>query len=156
MRSTRRQRVRRCFCLCTTLLAMLLIFTGLAFAERKDEVVLYNGNAITGEVKDLRQGKLLFKTDHAGTLFLEWNYVHFLTSTTFFEVETESGDFIYGTLGAGPEQRELLVIGTDETVVLTMEKVVEITPIKTTFWQRIDGSLDLGLSYVSADDSFQY
>lgn len=136
--------------------AILLIVADFAFAEKTDEVVLYNGNTITGEVKELQQGKVRFKTDHAGTIYLEWAYVHFLFSATFFEVENNDGEFVYGTLGAGTDERELMVIGEEETVVLDMETVVTITPIKETLWQRIDGSLDLGLNYASADNSFQY
>ena len=138
------------------LLIGAILLANPAFAARTDELVLYNGNAITGEVKSLQQGKLRFKTDHAGDIYIEWEYVNALTSSNFFEVETQLGDHYYGMLAAGTEERKLMVIGPTQTVVLDMEKIVTIMPIKQTFWGRIDGSLNLGFSFTSADSILQY
>lgn len=117
--------------------------------------LLDNGNSITGEVKGLQQGKLQYKTDNAGTIYIEWDAVYYLTSSAFFEVEDEHGEFFYGSLGAAVEKQKLLVVD-EGTVELVMEAVVAIQPIKKTFWQRIDGSIDLGLTYTSADSSLQF
>jgi hypothetical protein len=138
------------------LLASSLVMSGSAAAGDSDRVVLDNGNAITGEIKSLLQGQLKLKTDHAGTIYIEWEFVDYLTSPAFFEVETETGEFIYGSLGAGAEKRRLLVSGEEETVVLDMVTVVEIMPLERTFWDRVDGSVDLGLSYTGADRTLQY
>ena len=40
---------------------------------RTDVVTLANGDRITGEVVRLERGRLEFKTDDAGTLYLEWD-----------------------------------------------------------------------------------
>ncbi len=138
------------------LAALLVLTTGSAFAERTDEVVLWNGNTVTGEVKSLQQGKLKLRTDHAGTIYIEWEFVNSVTSSEFFEVEDQRGEFFYGMLVPGPEQRTLVVMGPTQTTVLEMERVVEIMPIKQTFWGRIDGSLNLGASFSSADNILQY
>ena len=138
------------------LAGVLLLAAGPALAQRTDELVLYNGNTITGEVKSLQQGKVRFKTDHADTMYIEWKYVRSLTSSDFFEVENQRGEFFYGMLMPGTEDRKLLIIGPTETVVLDMERVVAIMPIKKTFWGRIDGSLNLGFSFTSADSILQY
>jgi hypothetical protein len=133
-----------------------LLAANSALAQRTDELVLYNGNTITGEVKSLQQGKLKFKTDHAGTIYLEWDFINSVTSTNFFEVENQLGDHYYGMLAPGPEDKKLTVIGPTETVFLDMDRVVTIMPIKQTFWGRIDGSLNLGFSFTSADNILQY
>jgi hypothetical protein len=138
------------------LIVVLVAMTSPAVAERTDELVLFNGNTITGEVKSLQQGKLKFKTDHADTIFIEWEYVRSLASSNFFEVENQVGEFFYGMLATGTEERKLSIIGPTRTVVLEMERVVAILPIKQTFWGRIDGSLNLGFSFTSADSIFQY
>ena len=140
----------------TLLVGALFLLASPVFAERTDEIVLYNGNTITGEVKSLQQGKLRFKTDHAGTIYIEWEFINSISSSTFFEVENQRGEFFYGMLSPGPEERRLVVIGISETVVLEMEQVVEIMPIRQTFWGRVDGSLNGGASFTSADSVFQY
>lgn len=140
-----------------TLLSAALIFFAIpAFAQRTDELVLWNGNTITGEVKSLQQGKLKFKTDHAGTIYMEWAFINSVTSSNFFEVENQQGEFFYGMLSAGPDERKLVVIGPKQTAVLDMDRVVEIMPIRRTFWGRVDGSLNLGFSFTSADNILQY
>jgi hypothetical protein len=53
------------------LAGVLLLAAGPALAQRTDELVLYNGNTITGEIKSLQQGKVRFKTDHADTIYIE-------------------------------------------------------------------------------------
>jgi hypothetical protein len=143
--------------LCRVLLAgALLLAPDFASAQRTDEIVLYNGNTITGEVKSVQQGKLRFKTDHADTIYVEWAYVNSVSSNNFFEVENQRGEFFYGMLGTGAEARRLMVIGPIETTVIDMDRVVEIMPIKQTFWGRINGSLNLGASFTSADSILQY
>jgi hypothetical protein len=140
-----------------SLTVALLLVAGIGSAAKTDEVVLSNGNAITGEVKSLQQGKLRYKTDHAGTLFIEWEHVHFVTSDQFFQVETQLGEFLYGNLAATAEARILQVVAEDGSHNdLAMDSVVEITPIEKTTWQRFDGSVDLGVNYASADNNFQY
>jgi hypothetical protein len=134
----------------------LLLVAGPALAQRTDELVLYNGNTITGEVKSLQQGKLKYKTDDIDTIYVKWEYVRSLTSANFFEVETVRGEFFYGLLATGNEDHELAVVGPTQTVVLDMDRVVEIMPIKRTFFARIDGSLNLGFSFTSADSILQY
>jgi hypothetical protein len=134
----------------------LILTAGFAAAERTDELVLWNGNTITGEVKSLQQGKLKFKTDHAGTIYVEWEFVSALTASGFFDVETEKGIHYYGTLSKAEEAHFLMVIGPTGPVVLDMDKVVTIAPIKQTFMNRVDGSLNIGASYTSADNILQY
>ena len=135
---------------------LILLISTPALAQRTDEVVLLNGNTITGEVKELVQGKLKYKTEDIDTIYIEWAKVANLTSSDFFEVETQLGAHHYGALGPGSEPRQLVVIGADRIVTLEMDRVVNIAPIKKTFWGRVDGALNLGFSFTSADSILQY
>jgi len=143
-------------CLLAPVFTLILLISTPALAQRTDEVVLLNGNAITGEVKELVQGKLKYKTDDIDTIYIEWAKVAHLTSSDFFEVETQLGVHHYGALGPGSEPRKLVVIGADRIVTLEMERVVQIAPIKKTFWGRVDGALNLGFSFTSADSILQF
>lgn len=127
-----------------------------AGAQRSDVVVLDNGNAITGEIKSLQQGKLKFKTDNIGTIYCEWDHVQSLSSSNLFEVENQNGVFHYGMLIATTEGKTLAILESEDTIILDMEDVVAIMPIKKTFLERIDGSLNVGFSFTSADNILQY
>ncbi len=133
-----------------------MLVASTAVAGKTDVVVFDNGTEIVGEVKSLVQDKLKFKTDQAGTIYIKWEFVHSVTASAFFEVYDENGDVYYGALEATTEARQLVVTGEDGRIVLDMDFVVEFTPIKKTFVERLDGNIDLGLSYTSADSSLQY
>lgn len=127
-----------------------------ALAQRTDVVILLNGDNLTGEVKELQQGKLKFKTDDIDTIYVEWAEIAQLTSNRLFDVETEAGTHFFGALAPGPEARILVVITPSGARALEMTKVVNIAPIKKTFWGRVDGALNLGFSFTSADSILQY
>ena len=136
--------------------AVLALNAPVGFAAKTDVVVLDNGKEIIGEVKNFKQGKLKFDTKQADNIYINWDYVHFLTASEVFEVYDTTGAVYYGSLGTTDAARELVVIGEEESVVLDMDTVVQFEPIEKTFWQRVDGNIDLGLSYTSADSSLQY
>jgi hypothetical protein len=139
------------------LLASLLAWLAPASlaAERTDVVVLANGDHITGEVKKLERGKLRYRTDDMGTIYIEWDNILEITSKYHFEVELETGERHFGSLAPATEKGRMQVIGEEETVALDHDAIVRIAPIKETFWGRIDGSLDLGFSFTQANDETQ-
>lgn len=135
-------------CLRATLgaLAVLVLATP-AFAQPKTDVVtLANGDRITGEIDRLDRGRLEFKTDDAGTLYLEWDKLSSLVSKRFVEVVTSDGLRYFGSLGAA-DSGSIAVVGTDATHRLAMAEVTIIRAIGTSFWNRLDGSIDAGFNY---------
>jgi len=124
-------------------------------AERTDVVVLASGDRITGEVKKLERGKLEYKTDEMGTVYIEWDSVLEITSNADFQIELSTGELHFGALAPATEKGALQVIGEEETVTAERASVVRIAPIKETFWGRVDGSMDIGLSFIQANDETQ-
>ena len=113
---------------------------------RTDVVTLANGDRITGEIVGLERGRLEFKTDDAGTLYLEWDKLVSLVAARYVEVVTGAGIRYLGTLGAA-RPRSIAVITAVSPVPLTMTEVTMIRPIERTFWNRLDGAFDAGFSY---------
>lgn len=125
-------------------------------AQKTDTVTLYNGNRITGEIKELDHAKLKYSTDDMGTIYIEWDKIARLVSRAYFEIELQSGLRFYGNL-PHPARDGLLVVALTETAADTVElaRVVRLTPIKSTLWTRLDGNVDIGFSYASANSVFQ-
>jgi Protein of unknown function, DUF481 len=113
---------------------------------RTDVVTLANGDRITGEVARLERGRLKFDTDDAGTLYLEWDKLISVEAARLVEVQKSDGQRFLGRLGPAPD-RSIAVVGPDSTVTLTMSEVTFIIPIGTSFWRKLDGSIDAGFSY---------
>ncbi len=149
---------RRAARLATIALALLLSSSAPALAARTDIVVLRNGDKLTCEVVQMRLGKLQVKTDDAGTIAIEWDKVASVTTVDQYEITMHDGSQLLGRLRPGAAARTIQVDGIGGVSTPSMIDVAEFTRIKTTFWQRIDGSVDLGGSYTKssgvADVSF--
>jgi hypothetical protein len=125
----------------------IVVMGGHAAAQgRTDVVTLPNGDRITGEVVRLDRGRLEFKTDDAGTLYLEWDKIATVQATRAVEVVTEDGRRILGSLGPAAS-RTLRVVGPDDSVSVAMAEVTIIRQIGSSFWSKLDGSIDAGYSY---------
>ncbi len=120
-----------------------------ANAAYNDAVVLKNGDRLKGEVKNLQQGMLEFKTDTMSTVYIKWDRVAEITAPETFEVETTDGVRLYGPLASGGRGKLAIDVGV-RTISVNLADVVRITLLKRGFWNRIDGSVDLGASYTQS------
>ena len=126
---------------------LILVPAGTIRAQGRTDVVTFaNGDRVTGEVLRLERGRLEFKTDDAGTLYLEWDKLATLVAARFVEVVTAAGIRFLGTLGPSTE-RHIAVTSTGDVVTLAMSEVTLIRPIGGSFWRKLDGSFDAGFSY---------
>jgi hypothetical protein len=136
---------------------LLIVFSGLSFtlqAAKNDIVVLKNGDRITGEIKELKRGKLKYSTDDIGTIYIEWTNISEIYSPVNFEFFTAYGEKFYGSIGWS-KPGYLKVVGPSASQEIEIIDIVLIYPIQNSFWQRLDGSFNIGLSYTKASDVLQ-
>lgn len=128
---------------------VLAVHANAAGQGRTDVVSLANGDHITGEVVRLERGQLQFKTDDAGTLYLEWDKLLSVVATRQVEVVTADGRRFLGSLGAAPS-RSIAVVEPAGVVSLQMPEVTIIRTIGGSFWHKLDGSIDAGYNYTQS------
>jgi hypothetical protein len=138
------------------LVSVLLALSGspLLAAPKTDVVVLRNGDRLTGEVDQLERGKLTFKTDDEGTLEIEWDKIASVSAGARFDVDDLEGQRYVGSLGPGDSAGQMRVTSGDASVDVRLADVIRVRRIRSTLWQRLDGSLDAGASYTSASELF--
>jgi hypothetical protein len=120
-------------------------------AADTDLVVLRNGDRLHGEIKGMQYGRLQLSTTSMSTVYVEWDKVVGLVSPNFFEFELTDGSRYYGSLE--PADAGLLAVALEgQTTALAAPRVVRIRPIKSSFWDRIDGSISLGASYTRSSE----
>ena len=131
-------------------------------APKTDVVVLVNGDRITGEVKELSYGQLKFKTDHMGTIYIEWDEIHSLTTKQVLQVEMLDGSRRFGAAPEAAAADSSLLLappgkdGGGQPVVVAMADVARISTLEQgAFFQRLDGSVSFGYSYTKATDIMQ-
>ena len=138
------------------LLGFLLYFLpSELFASKSDIVTLLNGDIITCEIKQLKSGKLRVSTDDMGTVYIEWDKIATVNARQKFEVELQFGSIYFGSLGPAEDPRKMTVIGDSLTFELFRAYVVHLTPIKDSFLDRLDGSINLGADYTKASEVLQ-
>lgn len=140
-------------------MAMLLMYLAGSFtavdAQKIDTLVLKNGNIITGEIKRLELGMLSYKTDAAGTIDVKWEKIINIKSPRTFDIQTEDGGRYFGSLGMSDRENFVKINFINNFLELPLDKLVEIHPLKRTFWMRLDGSVDLGYSFTKASQVSQ-
>ncbi len=129
-------------------IALTVCVSATSYAQgRTDVVTLANGDRITGEIIRLERGRLEFKTDDAGTLYLEWDKLLSVVATArVVEVVTSDERRFLGTLGPTVE-RSIGITSAEGVVTLAMTEVTWMTPIGGSFWKKLDGAIDAGFSY---------
>lgn len=150
--------IRGAFALATVL--------SLAAPAGADELVLSNGDRLTGKVEGMSKGKLHFDSALAGKVTVAWTEVVSLTSETPVKVELPDETFVAGTLGAGAPGA-LAVTGADgqvRTVPLAETRSIATPPsrwsgdlvagmnIQRGNSERTAGSLDARLVRRTEDD----
>jgi len=134
----------------TTALLFLLAAAAPARAARTDAIVLRNGDHLTGEVKQMRQGKLEVKTDDAGTLSIEWDKVASITTADLYDVTMRDGSRRLGRFRPALLPNAQLIDAGGASSTLVMAEIASFAQIQKGFLQRLDGSFDFGGSYTQS------
>jgi putative salt-induced outer membrane protein YdiY len=132
-------------------LAVTVILLGLfpltSNATKTDVVILVNGNAVTGEVKNLEFGSLRYSTDSMGTVNIDWEDIVSVTSQQDLQIELSDGTRYFGKLFPGDDSFFVRIVTASKDLVIESSRIVRITPIETSkkFLERLDGSFILGI-----------
>ena len=109
-------------------LALLLCVT----AAQADTVWLINGDRLTGEVSLLDNGKLLLKTDYAGTVRLDWDKVRELETEDPLLLQTPGLPINYqARLEPAGEDGKVVLAGNDqrrEMALAQLDRIVRPHP----------------------------
>lgn len=134
----------------------LLLLPALLPAQRTDVVILYNGDRITGEIIKLERGILEYRTDDAGTIYIDWAKIDYISSKDQFDIEMETGIRYIGSIEMAEEEGKLIVVTSDLRFNLDLISIVRIYPLEASLWKRLKGYLDVGLSYERAHHKVEW
>ena len=124
-------------------------------AQKTDIIIMDNDDYITGEIKKMQFGLVTFKTDDMGTLSIKWTKINHIMSKHTFEVHLHNGGLMYGSFDSSKVNGEILVKDIKNSYKILQNDIVEITPIKNTFWDKLSGSISLGFNYTKGTETGQ-
>jgi hypothetical protein len=133
------------------------LWSGSAHAFQKtDVIILKNGDRITGEIKKYERGKLRLSTNAMSTVYIEWPHIASIRSDKMLEIELDTGERMFGSLHPTEDESKIIVQTQLQTSVVEQVDIVEVTPIKEGFWDKIDGSIDFGSTITQANNQVDY
>ena len=142
--------------LMTGLFLLLVVWQTPALAMPKTDVItLENGDVITCEIKEMVRGKLQVKTDHMGTLYIEWEKVVHITSTYWFLISVRDGSLVYGQLDDSEHPAHVAISFQERSRSIPMDSIVEIQPIRYSLWDRFAMSASIGFNWNKGSGVFQ-
>ncbi|TYA60078.1 DUF481 domain-containing protein [Formosa maritima] len=121
-------------------------------AQKTDTIYHVNKNILTGELKSLSYGVISWKMDGMGTISLENIKVNTIISKKQFEIKLKNDAIYFGSLGASETFGTVNIITKKEKILVTVSDIVEIYPIKSSFWLKISGDFSLGFNYSKGSD----
>ncbi len=130
-------------------LACVAVFMGLAAPASADEVLLKNGDRITGEITVLKGGELHVKVPYSGeTVKLKWDSIQAVRSDRSQSIRMKDGSEIKGTLEI-TEDGFMRIISetTDPVVVRDLASVHEMNVPLITY----RGNVSAGASYTAGN-----
>ena len=130
------------------LISVLAILTSFeSYGQKTDTIVHVNGNILTGDFKKLNYGVVTWKMDGMGTISLEEPKISTIISSKIFEIKMESGRIYFGSFEAAEKEREVNLVLVNENILVKIEDIVEVYPIKKSFKTRLSGNFNLGANY---------
>ena len=116
-------------------------------AEKTDTLLLRNGDLLTGDFRELSRGLVSYKTDAMSTINVKWTRVLTATTEKQFEIHLDDGRRYVGSIGASDTLGRVVIRAARDTVAVTTLSIVEMQRLKSSFWNRLDGSFDLGFDF---------
>ena len=132
------------------------------YGQRTDVVVMKNGDRFTCEITGLKYGTLFVKLDYVdGTVEIDWAKVEKVESKRLFLVKTQDGIVREGIISAvepEPDKEPKIKVTVDPTTneELPTSEVIKIDNSSERFWNRFNGSVNLGLNYTKGNNATQY
>jgi putative salt-induced outer membrane protein YdiY len=125
-------------------------------AQRRDLVVMKNGDQLSGELKKLENGILYFKPPYVtDSIQLDWLQVKSVQSSAVYQVVLKNGQHLVGAISKVPQDESP---GTDfqlkegtRNVTTAAQDVVDIQSEKQNFWRQLTGSIDFGYDFTSGN-----
>lgn len=123
----------------TIILISFLLFCNTVWA---DELLLKNGDRISGTFIRLEENNVFFKTPYAGELSIDWNQVDKVVSQTAMDIELKDGTTVVSK-ELKVESGSLTVNRAEEPIPVAQVKAINPTPIPEV---KITARANVGLS----------
>ena len=115
--------------------------------EKSDSLRLRNGDWLVGDLREMSRGIVTYKTDAASTIYVKWTRVLTATTDKRFQIHLDDERRYLGSLRASDTLGRVVIRADRDTFEVATRSIIELQRIKSTFWSRLDGSIDFGFNF---------
>lgn len=135
------------------IIIILIVLISLQLKAQKTDTIFHeNGNVLTGDFRKLNYGVVTWKMMGMGTISLETPEIVNIKSNKKFEVKLKNGVIYFGSFDTTNVERKVKIVSANGSELVTINDIVEVYPIKKSFWLRTTGNLGLGFNYSKGSD----
>jgi hypothetical protein len=134
------------------IIALCILFGLEGSAQKTDTIYHINGNILTGEFKKLNFGVVSWSMEGMGTISLETPEISDIKSEKLFEVKLKNGSIYFGSFDTTGIDRQVKLVLLNGVQLVSIDDIVEVYPIKKSFWLRTTGNISLGFNYSKGSD----
>ncbi len=116
-------------------------------AQKTDTIIHINGDVLTGELKKMVYGVATWKMDGMGTISIEEQKIRTIRSDKLFEIKMKNGFVYFGSFDTSNVDRQLYILVTNGKNLVKIYDIVEIYPLRGSFWMRTSGNFSLGANF---------
>ncbi|MCD4665911.1 MAG: DUF481 domain-containing protein [Bacteroidales bacterium] len=130
----------------------LILITGYnGYSQKNDTLYFLNGDRISGEIKQYKYGYLTYKNYGVSTVKVKYDKITTFYSEKSFDILLSNGSRRYGSFDTSRLEQTIKIITVNDTILTPFIEIVEIVPIKSGFWRKLTGNVDIGYSYSKAN-----
>ena len=124
--------------------------------QKKDVVIMKNGDHLSGTVKKLEQGSLYIDLDYtASSIAVDWTKVEKIETNGQFQITLDDGKRSVGSIKKLPAteapDQDFVIQARDGESKNASSRVVDIESQEANFWHQLTGAIDLGFNYTSGN-----
>lgn len=133
-----------------------IICSSSIFAQ-SDSLIFKNGNTIVGEVKEMSRGVLTIETDYSDSDFqIEWQQISEFYSDQLYTFNLEDRTLLTDATIENLGEGKFKIVGEVQTREVSIEDIVYMRQLDSSFWSKMSASVDLGFSLTKASNLRQY
>ena len=140
--------------LISVFLCVGFIIQSKVYAQKIDTIIHINGNVMTGDFKRMNYGVVSWSMDGMGTISLEEPKIKTIKSIKQFEIKLKNGFIYFGSFDTSGIDRKVNIVIANGRELVDIDDIVEVYPIRKSFWMRTSGNFSLGLNYTKGSDVF--
>jgi hypothetical protein len=142
----------------TNTIRILILTLAISFSfrvglsQKIDTIIHINGNVLTGDLKKMNYGVVSWNMDGLGTNNLEEPKIRTMKSIKQFEIKLKNGMIYFGSLDTSNLDHHVYIVITNGRELVNINDIVEIYPIRKSFWRRTTGKFSVGINYTKGSE----